>query len=112
MALEDSPERFWRPILKLGLERHYWVDDFISSWFLHGFKVEGCREAFFREWSRMIDFVIRKAMSGPKMLEMASAASRGIVLRAAWTRLVLRVFEGRGVSALHCCNAGPLPAMG
>ena len=70
MALEDSPERLWQPILKLGLERHHWVHDFVSSWFLHGFKVEGCRDAFFREWNRMIDFVLESNV-WPEDSEMA-----------------------------------------
>jgi len=70
MTPEDSPERLWQPILKLGLERHYWVDDFISAWFVHGFKVEGCREAFFREWGRMIDFVVGNNV-WPEDAEMA-----------------------------------------
>jgi hypothetical protein len=70
MTPEDSPERLWRPILTLGLERHYWVDDFISALFMHGFKVESCREAFFREWGRMIDFVVGNNI-WPEDAEMA-----------------------------------------
>lgn len=72
MTPEDRPERLWQPIIKLGLERHYWVEAFISALFVHGFKVEGCREAFFREWGRMIDFVVGNNI-WPRDAEMAWA---------------------------------------
>jgi hypothetical protein len=70
MTPDDLPERLWKPILMLGLERHYWVRDFVSSFFLHGFKLQDYRDAFFREWNRMIDFV-HESNVWPKDSEMA-----------------------------------------
>jgi hypothetical protein len=56
--LEESEGayRLWRPILSLGLDRMNWVDQFLSRWFTHGLKVEGCEANFFREWKAMIAY--------------------------------------------------------
>ena len=55
-----SVQRLWEPILSYGLERVHWVDSFISAWFIHGLRVEGCEGAFFREWKAMIAFAWTK----------------------------------------------------
>lgn len=52
----ESGHRLWQPILSLGLDRVHWVDAFISSWFIHGLKVEGFEANFFREWKAMIAY--------------------------------------------------------
>ncbi len=52
----ESARKLWEPILSFGLDRVHWVDSFISSWFIHGLKVQGREEVFFREWKEMIAF--------------------------------------------------------
>ena len=62
----------------LAADPHAWVGTsplggrFHKRIFVHGFKVEGCREAFFREWGRMIDFVVENN-TWPEDVEMAWA---------------------------------------
>ena len=53
-------QRLWEPILSFGLERVHWVDSFISSFFIHGLRVEGCEEKFFLHWKAMIAFAWTK----------------------------------------------------
>ena len=52
----ESARKLWEPILSFGLDRAHWVDSFISAWFIHGLKVQGREEMFFREWKEMIAF--------------------------------------------------------
>ncbi|MDZ4818595.1 MAG: hypothetical protein SGJ20_06440 [Planctomycetota bacterium] len=52
----ESAYRLWQPILSFGLDRMHWVDTFISAWFIHGLRVEGCEANFFREWKAMITY--------------------------------------------------------
>lgn len=59
-AQTHSVQRLWEPILSFGLDRVHWVDSFISTWFIHGLRVEGCEDAFFREWKAMIAFAWTK----------------------------------------------------
>ena len=59
-AQTHSVRRLWEPILSFGLDRVRWVDSFISAWFIHGLRVEGCEDAFFREWKAMIAFAWTK----------------------------------------------------
>ena len=55
-----STQQLWEPILSYGLERLHWVESFISDWFIYGLRVEGCEDAFFREWKAMIAFAWTK----------------------------------------------------
>jgi len=59
-AQTHSVRLLWEPILSFGLDRVHWVDSFISTWFIHGLRVEGCESAFFREWKAMIAFAWTK----------------------------------------------------
>lgn len=53
---DESARNLWAPVLSFGLDREYWVDSFITSWFSHGLKVQGREENFFQEWKEMIAF--------------------------------------------------------
>lgn len=53
---KESGQRLWKPILSFGLDRMHWVDAFISAWFIHGLRAEGCESKFFREWKSMIAY--------------------------------------------------------
>jgi hypothetical protein len=55
-----STQLLWEPILSYGLDRVHWVRSFISDWFIYGLRVEGCEDAFFREWKAMIAFAWTK----------------------------------------------------
>ena len=55
-----STQQLWEPILSYGLERVHWVKSFVSDWFIYGLRVEGCEDAFFREWKAMIAFAWTK----------------------------------------------------
>ena len=55
-----SAQRLWEPIMSFGLERVHWVDSFISSFFIHGLRIEGCEENFFLHWKTMIAFAWTK----------------------------------------------------
>ncbi|WP_442507931.1 hypothetical protein SH528x_006875 [Novipirellula sp. SH528] len=57
---QASAQRLWEPIMSFGLERLHWVDSFISSYFIHGLRVEGCEENFFLHWKAMIAFAWTK----------------------------------------------------
>lgn len=57
---QASAQRLWEPIMSFGLERVHWVDSFISSYFTHGLRVEGCEENFFLHWKAMIAFAWAK----------------------------------------------------
>jgi|GEM_PF-1429095 len=60
VAGTSSVQRLWEPILSFGLDRVHWVDSFISTWFIHGLRVEGCEGNFFQEWKAMIAFAWTK----------------------------------------------------
>lgn len=60
LSEDESPCRLWKPVLSFGLDRLHWVDSFISAWFIYGLRVEGCENAFFREWKKMIAFAWTK----------------------------------------------------
>ena len=56
LETKESARKLWEPILSFGLDRVHWVDSFISAWFIHGLRVQGREEMFFREWKEMIVF--------------------------------------------------------
>lgn len=60
LSEQESASRLWKPILSFGLDRMQWTDSFISSWFIHGLRIDGCEESFFREWKGMIAFAWTK----------------------------------------------------
>ena len=35
-----EPDELWKPILDLGGEGHYWVEDFLMEWFIKGIGTE------------------------------------------------------------------------
>ncbi len=53
MTDDEKPEVLWMPILDLGAEGHYWVDDFLTEWFMKGLgsNVTGI---FTKRWREMI----------------------------------------------------------
>jgi hypothetical protein len=53
---DDHPEEFYQPIIDLGPAGHYWVEAFLVRWFADGITDGACREVFFAEWRRMIEY--------------------------------------------------------
>lgn len=49
----EQPERLWKPILSLGMSRHYWVEFFLIQW---ANQVVTSPTTTVSEWARMIDF--------------------------------------------------------
>jgi hypothetical protein len=56
-TVEDA-EPFWKPLLDLDLEAHYWTESFLRSWFLHGKKAARSPEAFAVHWRAMVDYAL------------------------------------------------------
>ncbi len=55
MREDEHPERFWQPIVELGVEGHYWVQLFLSSWFVGNPALVSSPHHFRVEWQRMIE---------------------------------------------------------
>jgi hypothetical protein len=57
---DEQARRLWEPILSFGIDRMYWVDSFLSAWFITGRHIDGNEPAFFREWSAMLEYAWSK----------------------------------------------------
>lgn len=47
---------FWLPVLELGLQGHYWVEDFLRNWFALELDREEPRRSFISTWKEMLGF--------------------------------------------------------
>ena len=56
----QTARSFWSPILNLGPDAHYWVDDFLSSWLSVGPGAAKDLSAFGERWGELIDDVLSK----------------------------------------------------
>ena len=59
MDTAEHPEQFWRPILDLGWQAHYWVENFLSRFFTYNLSRTADAaflSAFVQVWSNMIDY--------------------------------------------------------
>ena len=54
---DEHPEQFWKPILELGTRAHYWIETFLTNWFIQGLGCGKASDAFVRGWGAMADFV-------------------------------------------------------
>lgn len=68
----DHPERFWQPILDLGASAHYWVDSFLSRWFMSGSKAAPEPSVFVHHWQAMVAY----ALDSPLWRDDTSTPSR------------------------------------
>jgi len=59
---EEQPEHFWQPILELGTRAHYWVESFMTDWFINGLGSGPAPNGFINKWQSMVDF----AFSSPE----------------------------------------------
>lgn len=58
----DHPEQFWQPILDLGAAAHYWVDSFLSRWFMSGSKAALEPSVFAHHWWTMVAYVLESPL--------------------------------------------------
>jgi hypothetical protein len=56
MRADEHSERLWKPVLDLGTKGHYWVEDFLRSWFEGNRQNGGVRSGFTRMWRDVIDY--------------------------------------------------------
>ena len=58
MCMDDSekPDELWKPILALGGEGHYWVENFITKWFIKGIGAEKVPYNFIKRWKEMLEY--------------------------------------------------------
>jgi len=56
--MEDSenPNELWQPILDLGTEGHYWVDDFIMELFTKGIGYDPIPRCFIKRWKEILEY--------------------------------------------------------
>ena len=56
--MEDSenPNELWQPILDLGAEGHYWVDDFIMELFIKGIGYDPIPRLFTKRWKEILEY--------------------------------------------------------
>ena len=55
MEDQENPDELWKPILDLGAEGHYWVDDFLTEFFMKGLGPESSSIIFIKRWKEMIE---------------------------------------------------------
>lgn len=70
MTLNESPERFWRPILDLGSSAHYWIEDFLRDWTIYGPDAAESLDKFVMHWRSMIKY----CLNSPKWSAGGSSA--------------------------------------
>lgn len=59
MDLEAAQVRLlWQPIMDLGSAAHYWVEDFVSFWFLTGTKHASTPQGFFDRWEELVTYTL------------------------------------------------------
>ena len=56
--MEDSenPNELWQPILDLGAEGHYWIDEFIMELFLKGIGYDHIPRNFTKRWKEILEY--------------------------------------------------------
>jgi hypothetical protein len=55
MRANEHPEVYWKKILSIGPDGHYWLEDFFLNWFRRGISGGG-PQSFVREWRRMSEW--------------------------------------------------------
>lgn len=56
MEEQDKPDELWKPILNLGSDGHYWVNDFLTEWFVKGFASKIAYDSFIKRWKEMLEY--------------------------------------------------------
>ncbi len=59
LSQKEKPDRFWKPILELGVDGHYRIESFLSWWFIENLQSSPPPGRFLEEWQRMVDFAFQ-----------------------------------------------------
>ena len=54
-TLQENPEELWKPILELGADGHYWVEDFLHEFFTKGL-ASNLTANFCNRWREMLEY--------------------------------------------------------
>jgi hypothetical protein len=57
MRPDESPERYWQPILNLGPRAEHWIEAFMDSWFMDAKKLID-KDRFMQYWRQMLDLCL------------------------------------------------------
>lgn len=57
----EEPANLWKPILDLGSDGHYWVDDFLREWFKKGIGTTDVSVNFAKRWKEMLGYAFESA---------------------------------------------------
>lgn len=57
MRTDEAQSSLWKPVIDLGTDAHYWVEDFLSSWLCEASRDAANRDAFVRVWREMVEHV-------------------------------------------------------
>ncbi|MCK5614518.1 hypothetical protein KAR91_72305 [Candidatus Pacearchaeota archaeon] len=52
----ENPNSLWQPIINMGAEGHYWVDDFIFQLFMKGIGYESISANFTKRWKEILEY--------------------------------------------------------
>lgn len=55
---QEKPDELWKPILNLGADGHYWIDDFLTEWFIKGIGATTVFGNFTKNWKQMLEYVL------------------------------------------------------
>jgi len=61
LTMELAPEKakqWWQPVMDLGIAAHYWVDSFVSSFFITGATTAGSPDRFQQRWQPLIEYAL------------------------------------------------------
>jgi hypothetical protein len=61
MHEDEHPERFWQPILELGIAGHQLIKMFFNLWFIENLGKQVTAGRFVDEWRRIFDFATQSA---------------------------------------------------
>lgn len=56
MGPEEDNHDLWEPLLALGAAAHYWVEDFLRSWFEVALSPDDVPDSFVGRWRELIDY--------------------------------------------------------
>jgi len=59
LSKDENPERFWMPMLEIGIAGHNWIESFLARWFIENLRASSPPNRFLQEWRTMIDFAFR-----------------------------------------------------
>ncbi|MEO1188069.1 MAG: hypothetical protein AAFW60_03275, partial [Pseudomonadota bacterium] len=65
LSMELAPEdaqKWWQPVVDLGIAAHYWVDSFVSGFFICGVTEAESPEQFQQRWQPLIEYALNSPL--------------------------------------------------